>query len=261
VRIGRGALSMACRGRFPCTGRTAARHQRRPSTCAIQPCAGTIGLAADHIIGVFMFKRFGIAVAVLLCAGAPAAAQQWDEPSFASPLPADDIGIYAFRPDRGDWGFAGIWRQSGNVNLGVRAGMGGREGARLVLVGAELNAPLRVLGPASPIALSWTAGIGATLNGTTSLRVPVGLSAGLLLPLGDLTLVPYVHPRLAFDLSTFKVGGVEQTDTEFNVPVDVGADLVIGDGLVVRVGYSVGPYRNSVGAGVALRIPRRVAVR
>jgi hypothetical protein len=210
-------------------------------------------------------RRFGTLslVAVTLFTVRPVAAQMvmWDTPSFLGPLPADDIGVYAFRPDFGDWGFAGIWRQSGNVNLGARVGLGGAPGARIVLVGAELSQPLRLFGPATPLEVSGTLGLGAGFNSVTSLRVPLGATVGLVLPIGGARLTPYVHPRLAFDLHAWDANNGERTETELNVPVDLGADMQIGASFVVRFGASLDRGDTVIGAGVALRIPRRVEVR
>lgn len=209
-----------------------------------------------------MFKRTASAAAVLLLCAAPAAAQSWDTPSFLSPRPADDIGAFAFQPEGGEWGFGAMWRQSGNVNLGVRAAIAGRSGARAVLLGAELIGPVRFAGtyPGSPLGVAWTAGVGASMNGVTALSIPLGITAGVTLPLGGAVLVPYVHPRVAFNLTSQTLGDGEQTDTEFTVPVDVGTELQIGESIVIRAGFTLADV-NVLGAAVALRIPRRVAVR
>jgi hypothetical protein len=214
-----------------------------------------------------MHKRIAVMLGTALLAWSPAASAQvmWDTPSFLGPRPADDIGVYAFRPEQvggagGDWGFLAIWRQSGNINLGVRAGIGGQSGAREVLVGAELIQPLALFGPASPLELAGTLGIGATLNSVTALRVPVGITAGFTIPLGTMVLTPFVHPRLAFDLFAFDVDGQEETETEFNVPVDLGAELQIGESIILRFGAALDD-RTVLGLGAALRIPRRVVVR
>jgi hypothetical protein len=209
-----------------------------------------------------MIRRTAALAALLLLGAGPAAAQSWDTPSFMSPRPADDIGVYSFRPDGGAWGFGAMWRQSGNVNLGVRAAIAGQEGARAVLVGAELSAPVRFPGalPGAPLAIAWTAGIGASMNGVTALSVPVGLTAGVTLPVAGAIVVPYVHPRLAFGLLAETIAGEEVTETEFTVPVDVGADVQLGESIVLRIGFTLADV-NTVGAAVALRIPRRVVVR
>jgi hypothetical protein len=198
--------------------------------------------------------------AVLLALTAvPAAPQAWDSPSFFSPRPGEDIGLYLVSPERGDLGFAGIWRQSGNINLGVRAGLAGSDH---IQVGAEFFGPLHLLGPQSPVLLSWVLGLGASFNDVTALRVPLGISAGVTLGTGGITIMPYVHPRLAFDLFAYDTGGgEEETETEFNFPVDIGADVALGEAFVLKVGATLGDRGTVIGAGIAYRMSRRLIVR
>jgi hypothetical protein len=190
-----------------------------------------------------------------------ALAQTWDTPSFLSPLPNDDIGLYAAQPERGDWGFHAIWRQSGNVNLGARVGIIGPSDGRMIAVGGELSQPLALFDPAAGFLVSWTAGLGAAFNGVTQLRIPVGVTAGMSFgQVGGFRVTPYVHPRLAFDLLAWDTGDGEETETEFNFPVDIGADMNVGDSFVIRIGATI-EDRTVFGAGAALRIPRRIAIR
>jgi hypothetical protein len=77
-------------------------------------------------------------------------------------------------------------------------------------------------------------------------------------------ILPYVHPRVAFDLlaadSDDVPAGGDDTETEFNFDVDVGADIALGSQWVGRVGATV-TNRNSIGLGLAYRFSRRLIVR
>jgi len=192
---------------------------------------------------------------LLLTATGTARAQAWDAPSFFAPRAHDDIGIYGFVPEHGDWGVQGIWRQSGNINLGVRAGFGND----VILVGAEFFGPLNLA--ASPVLLAWQVGVGAGFNDVTLLRVPVGVSAGLELggP-GTLQLVPYVFPRVALELAAIDVGDEEATETDLDFAVDVGADLTLSPQLLLRVGATLAD-ETAFGVGLAYRMQRRIVVR
>jgi hypothetical protein len=196
-----------------------------------------------------------------MCAGAaaPAAAQAWDTPTFFSPRPGEDIGLYIIDADGvSDLGFAGIWRQEGNINLGVRAGIAGDD---YYAVGAEFYGPLHVLGPQSPLLVSWVLGAGATFNGVTWLRIPFGASIGMDLgSANSLRIMPYVHPRVAFDLVAFDTPTGEETDTEFTFDLDLGADIGLGQQFVLRFGATLGD-RSAIGAGVAYKMGRRLVVR
>jgi hypothetical protein len=203
--------------------------------------------------------RFLLALVFAVGTAAPAAAQiGWDAPSFFSPRPGEDIGLYIVVPDGGDdVGVSAIWRQSGNLSLGVRGGIAGDQYS----LGAEFYGPLDLLGPQSGLLMAWVLGVGATFNDVTVLRVPLGISAGIGLGApGGVQLLPYVHPRVAFELAAYDVGDREETDTDFRFDVDLGADAVLGQSFVLRAGITFGRF-TTFGAGVAYRIPRRVTVR
>lgn len=206
--------------------------------------------------------RIFLTAAAWLATAAPLAAQAWDSPTFFSPRPGEDIGAYLIIPDGdGATGFAGIWRQSGNINLGVRAGLAGDDN---IQVGAEFYGPVMLAGPGSSLLFSWILGLGAGFdNDETWLRVPVGLSAGVALggPGSIAVIMPYVHPRLAIDFIAVETSDGEVTDTELNFPIDIGADAAIGESFVLRLGATFGDGQNTFGAGIAYRMPRRVVVR
>jgi hypothetical protein len=204
-------------------------------------------------------RPLAVPMAICLISAGPLAGQAWDAPSFFSPRPGEDIGLYIIDAEGiRDLGFAGIWRQEGNINLGVRAGLAGSD---LFSVGAEFYGPLHVLGPQSPLLMSWILGAGATFNGATWLRVPLGVSAGLDLgSASSIRIMPYVHPRVAFDLVARDTNDGEETDTEITFDVDLGADIALGRQFVLRVGATFGEW-DALGAGIAYRMGRRLVVR
>lgn len=188
-------------------------------------------------------------------------AQHWDTPTFFAPRLADDIGAYLVDAKGGDLGLVGIWRQSGNVSLGVRAGFGGHSGDRTILVGAELFGMLVEPEPGRSLAVAWMTGAGASFDGVTALRIPAGVTIGAQLYAGTLAITPYAHPRVSLDFSTYdNADGEEETDTEFNLDVDLGGELQVGENWLVRAAVTLGD-QEAFGLGLAYRIPRRVAVR
>lgn len=193
--------------------------------------------------------------AVLLGVGAgQASAQAWDAPTFFSPRQHDDIGVYVIFPDGGDAGVEGIWRQSGNLNLGVRLGIIDEA----VLLGAEFYNPIRI---SAPLQLSWLLGVGATFgDNVTWLRVPFGVSVGGTLNAGNILITPYVHPRIALDVASIDTPAGEDTDTDVNFDVDLGADIDLSPQWVLRFGATVG-QSDAFGLGLAYRLGRRVVVR
>src|SRR5690606_37627048 len=198
-----------------------------------------------------------IAFALLAVSAGQGAAQPWDVPSFFSPRPGEDIGLYLVDVDGADdIGFVGIWRQEGNLNLGVRAGV--LDGDRIA-VGAEFYGPIR--GVQAPVYLSWLVGLGGTFNGATGLRIPAGVSIGTILDAGNLEIMPYVYPRVAFDYISFDApAGVDDSDSDLNLDLALGADGTLGQQWIYRFGATVG-YFDGIGFGIAYRLARRLVVR
>lgn len=191
----------------------------------------------------------------LALSAAPLAAQAWDAPTFLAPEPADDLGAYFVDPEGGDWGLVGIWRQSGDVHLGLRAGILDVADDLGVALGAEAwDVVLR--GPEDlPVEAAWTLGFGATISDATLLRVPVGVTIGGAFEAEGWTLTPYVHPRLAIDV----VADNDETDTDLAFTTDLGANLALGARWIIRAGISL-IDRDAIGVGIAYRTARAVEV-
>ena len=71
-----------------------------------------------------------------------------------------------------------------------------------------------------------------------------------------------MHPRASLDVVslTDEVTDEEETDTDVGFAVDIGADVNLGQRLILRAGYSLGD-RDAFGLGVALRWQRGIIVR
>lgn len=202
-------------------------------------------------------------------------AQRWDAPLFFSPVPPDEIGIYYVRSNNAFFGedlngLKAIWRQTGNINLGVHAGIGDLEDAGdAIMLGAELSKGLSSLSGSTGLIMAWHLGAGATMgDGYVDLSIPLGVSVGLNLGSGTTsTIVPYAHPRVSYDLASFDDEfGEEETISDFAFAVDLGVDVSLGQRLMLRAAYTIGTendvgQRDAFAIGAALRIPRRVIVR
>lgn len=213
--------------------------------------------------------RRSLALTVALTAvfaGSASAQAGWDAPTFFSPRPMDDIGIYVFKTDApriGDpTGLKLIWRQSGNLNLGLHAGTADLDDfGEAILLGGEFYGPLSGATAATGLIMSWGLGAGAVFGDEyIDLSIPLGVSVGMSLGTGGVSILPYVHPRVSFDLSSFDTPAGEETETNVGLSIDLGVDLGLGERFIVRAGGSFGD-REAYGVGVALRIPRRVTVR
>jgi hypothetical protein len=196
---------------------------------------------------------FVLGVAVLGLAAEASA--QWSAPSFLPPRPGDDIGVYV--SSIGDVGIQGIWRQHGNLNLGLRAGWIEAPDHGGVVVAAESWGLVTRAGVGLPVDVAWTAGAGAVFDTGTSLEVPAGVSVGRTMPFPPLSVQFYLHPRLALVMLT----GTDQPDeTEITGLVDLGADILTAGGLKLRLGATLGRF-DALGIGLAMRWGRGVEVR
>ena len=216
-----------------------------------------------------MFKRSLVMTVALVAAftGSASAQAGWDAPTFFSPRPMDDVGIYGFKTDSdflGDpTGLKLIWRQSGNLNLGVHAGTADLDDiGDAILLGGEFYGPLTRATASTGLMMSWGLGAGAVFGENyIDLSIPLGVSIGMNLGTGGVSILPYVHPRVSLDVSTFdNVVGEEETETNIGLSVDLGVDVGLGERFILRAGGSFGD-RDAFGAGLALRIPRKVSVR
>lgn len=191
----------------------------------------------------------GLAVIALLAAASGAAAQEeWDDPSFMAPQPGNDLGFYFV--DEGGVGFEGIWRQTRDVNLGLRLGFVDEAGGTLEF-GAETWGPI-VLADQNefPLDVTWTAGVGASINGLNTIGVPVGISLGRTFDAGDLTMQVYGHPRL--ELLAFENPFTDDIDLDLDPRFDVGADLYLSHSVTLKIGASFG-QGDALGIGLAWR--------
>lgn len=221
-----------------------------------------------------MLKRLIATSSLLLATATGASAQQWDAPLFFSPYPMDDIGLYYVNSDRSagfdnSTGLKAIWRQSGNLNLGVHLGTGDISNmGESILIGAEFYGPLRSLASSTGLGINWGIGFGAAfgeIEGTGTdyidASIPLGVSIGIGLGEGSVNVTPFVHPRVSLDiLAITPDGGEENTETDVHFAADIGAEVRLGERFLVRGAYSLGD-RDAFGVGLALRMPRKVIAR
>ena len=197
-----------------------------------------------------------ILAAAALAVASGADAQIWDAPSFLPPRPGEDVGVYLTQPNNADYGIQGIWRQHGNLNLGVRVGYVDTGAGGAVIAGAEAWGPLFSAGADLPVDVTWTLGAGGAFGDFTTVSVPVGVTIGRALVLSPLTFQVYGHPRLA--LVAVAVG--DGTNVDLEGLFDLGADLHINEDWKARLGFTLGGA-DSFGLGLAYRVGRGVAVR
>jgi hypothetical protein len=194
------------------------------------------------------------ALTVALAVGSDASAQ-WSAPSFLPPRPGDDVGVYLSTFE--NFGVQGIWRQHGNLNLGVRAGWIDSPDRGGVVAAFETWGLLVEAGQGLPADLAWTLGAGAVFDGGTSLEVPAGISVGRGLRVGPALAQVYAHPRFALIVRT---GAEDEDETTVGGLFDLGAEVALDQRLKIRAAATLGSF-DALGIGLALRFGRAVEVR
>lgn len=196
-----------------------------------------------------------IAVILISLFMASEARAQYDTPSFLPPRPGDDIGIYLSDIEGADFSLQGIWRQGGNLNLGVRLGYIDFRNDGAIVVAAESWGLVARAGNQLPVDLAWTLGVGAAFDDDTVLEVPLGLTIGRVLQLDALTLQPYAHPRIALFIAPDA-----NDEVRLRGLFDLGVDAVVSDSWKLRVGATLGAI-DAVGLGLAYTWTRGAVVR
>lgn len=199
-------------------------------------------------------RMWVLVFAALLTASSARAQVAWDAPSFMPPRPGDDIGVYL--SDQGNFAIQGIWRQGGNLNLGLRLGYIDTRFDGIILVGVETWDLIVAAGEALPVDVAWTLGAGAGFNGGTTLEVPLGLTIGLPVDLDRLRLQVYGHPRIGM----FVYSVADETQLDLDGLFDLGVDAVLNENLKLRLGATFG-NADALGIGIAYRWSRNVVVR
>jgi hypothetical protein len=196
-----------------------------------------------------------VTLAILALAAASEVGAQWSAPSFLPPRPGDDVGLYASSVE--DFGVQAVWRQHGNLNLGVRAGWIESPVRGGVVAAAESWGLLFQAGRGLPVDVAWTVGAGVVFADGTALEVPVGATVGRTLSLAAVDIQVYAHPRLALivreesdDVDETVLGGL----------FDVGAEFTMRAGPKARMAATVGSF-DALGIGVAVPWGRSVEVR
>lgn len=186
-----------------------------------------------------------LAVLALACA-APAGAQVFT-PTYMTPYPGSELGVYA-SDGPGELALEGAWRRmtAGGADIGIRAGFADlAQGA--LLLGLEVRNPVILAG--SPIGLAFTAGAQAAVGDQVGFGAQAGFTAGHAIAGGNVRVTPYIHPRLAV---VSEPQPLRQTDLELQVRADAGVDVAMEGGFSFRLAVNIGEGAR-FGGGVAFR--------
>lgn len=194
-------------------------------------------------------KRTVLAVLTLgmgVAIATPLSAQVFT-PTYQAPRSSSDVGIY-LSDGPGSLAVEGVLRRGfGGYDMGLRAGIADTQDVS-VMLGADLRNPLSV--GTAPIDLAFTAGIQALFGDGNALGIQGGLSLGhTFLPSGTgFSITPYIHPRAALINDP---GPDDAFDLE--LLADVGFDIGMASGLILRVGINFEAPAADWGIGLAWR--------
>jgi hypothetical protein len=174
----------------------------------------------------------------------------WDEPSLVGPYAPQGLSVFLLNPDPGDnLGALVHWRHdTASLGLAYRAGLArDATGALAGLAGVDVSGILAHSVDDADVRVLWWTGIGGGLGNNLTISVPAGLMAGWRGIGDDNVFAPYAGAHVSLDLSTRE----DRAVVSMRPSLDVGLDLTLVSGFLVRVGASLGEH-SSLAAGVRL---------
>ncbi len=192
-----------------------------------------------------------VAVLVALAMAAPASAQiAWDSPPFISPVSPAGVSLF-FLSGSGDrlGAMATLRHDAGPVGLGYRLAVTEETdpGDAVLAGGVDISGFLGRGIENSEIDVAWWSGLGVGVGNETVVSVPLGIIAGWS-GSSDSGVIfsPYGGGHVALD-----VASGEGDTVSFSGGIDVGGDIVLSSGWMVRFGATFGD-REAIALGLKL---------
>jgi hypothetical protein len=195
-----------------------------------------------------MKRNLWAAVMLLLVLAGPARAQAaWDSPMLLPPIPNAGFGVFLMDAEGGGVGVLGLYRSS-LWNYGLRAGIAesGRENRISVFGGVDYSGPITRETPDFPLNVDWVFGAGLSFDERVRVSLPLGLTTGRSFVGEGAVFTPYATPRIVLD---GYIGGEGERRSALELAVDIGLDLDVVQGFLIRFGASLG-RRNAVALGL-----------
>jgi hypothetical protein len=178
----------------------------------------------------------------------PAAGQiAWDSPALISPAVPSGFSLFVTSPAGGDIGALGTYRHAaGPVGLGYRAGIADQSFNDDIAFsgGVDISGFLARGVEGSEVDVIWWAGGGLGIGSETVFTAPLGIILGWTGSGGDVVLSPYGGAHAVLDLSS-----ADGDSVHFDAVVDLGLDIVLSSGWMIRAGGSIGD-RETIAIGI-----------
>ena len=181
-----------------------------------------------------------IAACVALALATPASAQiAWDSPPFVSPVSPAGISLF-FLSGTGDrlGVLATLRHEAGPVGLGYRLAVTEEDepGDAVLAGGVDVSGFLGRGIENSEIDVAWWSGLGVGVGNETVVSLPLGLIAGWSgSSESGVIFSPYGGGHVALDFASG-----EGDSVSFSGAIDVGGDIVLQSGWMIRFGATFG---------------------
>lgn len=180
------------------------------------------------------------AVLLALVLATPASAQiAWDSPPFISPVAPAGVSLFALSAGGDRFGaLATIRHEAGPVGLGYRFAVTEERdpGDVALAAGIDVSGFLARGIENADIDVVWWSGLGAGVGNETLVSIPLGLIVGWSGAADNgVIFSPYGGAHVALD---FMSG--EGDSVHFNGAFDLGADIVLNSGWMIRFGATFG---------------------
>jgi len=180
----------------------------------------------------------------------PASGQvAWDAPPLISHVAPAGVSVFLVSPAGGDLGGLLTFRHAaGPVGLGYRFAIADENGTDDLAVagGIDVSGFLARAVEGSEVDLLWWSGVGMGIGSETVVSVPLGALVGWSGSGGDALFSPYAGGHIALDIRSGP-----GDDLDLSGAFDLGVDLVLRSGWLVRFGASLGD-REAIAIGVRI---------
>lgn len=189
-----------------------------------------------------------VAAATTLLAAPVSAQIAWDAPPLISHVAPAGVSLFLINASGGDLGGLVTFRHSaGPVGLGYRVGLSDETGTDDLAVsgGVDVSGFLARQVEGSEVDVMWWSGAGLGVGSETLISFPlgalVGWSGG-----DDVIMSPYGGGHIVLDFSS-----ADQDNVNLRGAIDVGVDVALASGWLIRFGASVGD-REALAIGVKI---------
>ncbi|MDA0329811.1 MAG: hypothetical protein O2958_12485 [Gemmatimonadetes bacterium] len=196
-----------------------------------------------------MLRTLAVATLIALSPVMASAQILWDAPPLVSHVAPSGLSLFLVSPQGGDLGGLVTFRhEAGPVGLGYRFAISDENGSSDVAFagGVDISGFLARAVEGSEVDVMWWSGAGIGVGQESVVSIPVGALIGWSGQGGDVILSPYGGGHITLDVST-----VDQDNVRLGGSFDLGLDVVLSSGWLVRFGGSIGD-RDALALGVKI---------